>query len=173
MEIWKDIKAYEGLCQISNNGNVKSLARIGSRQCKNDKILKPYKTGPSYKTENCYLSVYLCKNKIRKPKLVHRLVFEAFEGVINEGFVINHINGIKNDNRINNLESCTQKQNIKHSIDTGLKNLPRTSIIVLNTENGIYYDSIAKGANSIGISDSYLMNMLKGRQKNKTNFIYA
>lgn len=100
IERWMAIKGYEGLYEISNLGNVRSLW-FGNR-----KILK------QKKGKNGYYSVTLCKNGIKKKEfLVHRLVVISFLGPIPEGYVVNHLNENKLDNRLSNLEICTQKEN--------------------------------------------------------------
>ena len=108
-EEWKDIVDYEGLYQISNMGNVKSIGRWVDRKCKGkrweeEKILKPKieKSG--------YQRVGLWKN-VGKWYLVHRLVYEAFVGDIPKGMQVNHINEIKSDNRLENLNLMTPKEN--------------------------------------------------------------
>ena len=112
-EIWKDIEGYEGLYQVSNLGNIKSFPRRGT-QARNEKVLKPTEA------PNKYLCVFLYKNGEDKKMLVHRLVAQAF--LDNERALpqVNHINGIKSDNRVVNLEWCTAKENERHAFDTGL-----------------------------------------------------
>lgn len=100
MEIWKDIPDYEGLYQISNLGNVKSIKS-------KTKILKPG-------LNSCgYLSVVLYKSKIAKTIKVHQLVAMAFLGHKRCGFkkVINHINFNRQDNRLCNIEVVTSREN--------------------------------------------------------------
>ena len=111
-EIWKDIDGYEGLYQISNLGNVKSLTNRSNH--KEEKILK-------LNTNGKYYLVNLCKNTKRKTLLIHRLVAKAFVDNPNNLPQINHINGNKLDNRAVNLEWCTCRTNIIHSIKNGLK----------------------------------------------------
>ena len=111
MEIWKDIENYKDKYQISNMGNVKSLKYLGHKK---EKIMVPNKIS------NGYLQIALLKNNERKMKLVHRLVIETFVG--NSDLQCNHINGIKTDNRIENIEYCTQSENAKHSFKIGLQN---------------------------------------------------
>lgn len=106
-EIWKDIKGYENLYQVSNFGNVKSFYNK-SHLLK----LKPDKYG--------YISVTLVKEKKKKRKRVHRLVAEAFIENTNNYLVINHIDGNKQNNNVNNLEWCTQKHNIEEAWRLGL-----------------------------------------------------
>ena len=112
-EIWKDIKGYEGLYQISNKGNIKSLSRItgikkyGIHRLK-EKILKPIKCGK-------YYQIYLCKNNKAKAFYVHRLVGENFIDNSNCYTDINHKDGNTHNNNVENLEWCTRSYNIKHS----------------------------------------------------------
>ncbi len=111
-EVWKDIKGYEGLYQISNLGRVKSLRKIRGIQIQKEKILtlQPIKGG--------YYRAKLCKNGKEKSYLVHRLVAETF---IPEHFTVNHKDGNKSNNTVDNLEWVTQKENNIHAYKMGLK----------------------------------------------------
>ena len=117
MEVWKDIAGYENLYQISNLGNIKSL---GNKKTRKDKILKLdlHKNG--------YYFIKLSKNGKPKNFMVHRLVCNNFLSKIIGKEYINHINGIKTDNRVENLEWCTQQYNIKHSWANGLSKIHNT-----------------------------------------------
>ena len=108
MELWKDIPNYEGLYQANINGEIRSIYRY-------KKVLK------QSQSKNGYLKVMLCANGKRKLISVHRLIAMTFLEDYKINLQVNHINGIKNDNRIENLEMVTLQQNIKHSIETGLK----------------------------------------------------
>lgn len=101
-EIWRDVVGYEGLYQVSNWGRVKSYLRGKER------ILKPVLENNGYYSVNLYK-----KGKLKKFSL-HRLVVETFLGEISSGLVVNHLNEIKTDNRLENLEIVTQRENVNH-----------------------------------------------------------
>lgn len=107
MEKYKNIIGYEGLYQVSNMGNIKSL--IG--RYKNVSVLKQGFDANGYKV------VSLCKNKVKKTKSVHRLVMEAFKG--RSKLQVNHIDLDKSNNNIANLEYLTAKENIRHAMANG------------------------------------------------------
>lgn len=113
-EIYKPVLGYEGYYKVSNFGNVKSLSRkalgiLGSTRNLKERILaKRF-------NHDGYSQVYLGKNNIFKGKMVHRLLAEVFiENPLNKK-QINHKDGIKDNNNINNLEWCTPSENIIHS----------------------------------------------------------
>lgn len=116
-EIWKDIEGYEGLYLISNFGRVKSLPKhcgSGKGYTTKEIILKPHlRLG--------YIAYTLYKNDIPKVINAHRLVAIAFIPNQENKPQVNHINGIKTDNSIKNLEWVTNSENIKHAYDNGLK----------------------------------------------------
>lgn len=116
MEIWKDIEGFEGRYQVSNFGNVKSLGC--KRNGKKEKILKQHYDKRGYK------KVTLSKNYELKSFSVHRLVAIAFLENLENKRTVNHINGIKHDNRVENLEWCTDSENTKHAFKLGLKTPP-------------------------------------------------
>jgi len=108
-EIWKDIKGYEGHYRVSTEGRVRSLKRKDNtgRNFKGRVLKLIFRCG--------YFGVGLCKNGKVKTFYVHRLVAISFISNSDNKSCINHKNGIKTDNRIENLEWCSQKENVKHA----------------------------------------------------------
>ena len=102
VEIWKDIEGYEGLYQVSNLGRVKSL-KFGK-----ERIFK------GTKNEGGYLQVTLYKEEKIKKYCIHRLVAQSFIPNPNNLPEINHIDEIKANNRVENLEWCDRKYNINY-----------------------------------------------------------
>ena len=110
-EIWRDISGYEGLCQISNLGRVKSFYNGG-------RMLKPGRVSG-------YLRVTLRCDGKSKSLFVHRLVAQAFIPNPESKREVNHVNGIKTDNRVENLEWVTPAENSRHAVATGLYIAPQ------------------------------------------------
>jgi len=113
IEIWKEIPGYEGLYAISDQGRVKRISLGANGASKPGRVLKPRPM------KNGYLRVGLGKNAQVKDQLIHRLVLLAFKNRPDSSDLqVNHINGNKSDNALNNLEWVTQSQNVRHSYDT-------------------------------------------------------
>ena len=126
MEIFKDIKGYEGLYQISNFGRVKSLDRLIDRRCRGIRFQKE-RFSTLNKVGNGYLQVMLSKNGIRNYCLIHRLVGFAFISNSDNKPQINHKNGVKADNFYKNLEWVTQSENQLHAYKSGLQKIQKGS----------------------------------------------
>ena len=112
-EIWKDIKGYKGKYQISNFGRVRALVKwdVNKRKfVKHIKILKPTDNGYGY------LIISLKDRGVKKNQYIHRLVAEHFIDNKRKCPEVNHIDYDKYNNRVSNLEWCTRRENVRHSI---------------------------------------------------------
>ena len=178
-EIWRDIPNYEGLYQASNLGRVKSLERF--RKGKNDclasvkeKILKPSIS------HRGYYQVQLWKQSIGKRYMVHRLVWEAFNGSIPEGLQVNHINEVKTDNRLSNFNLMTPKENINYG--TGIERSTKKringkcskSVLQFTLDNILIkeYPSIKQAERETGFANSNIVKCCNGRYKQAYGYIW-
>lgn len=131
-EVWNPVKGYEELYKISNFGNVEN---------KNGKKIKQY-------DNKGYVCVDLSKNNIRKHYRVHRLVMYTFNDNKNHKLDINHIDGNKYNNRLDNLEWCTRKENLIHAVKHGL-NSQSIKITAIKNNNFIKCYSISDSYNKL------------------------
>lgn len=113
LEIWKSIEGYEGKYEVSNLGRVKSLQDNKGRKREQIVVVNIANNG--------YLYVNLWKTSRAKSKRIHRLVADAFCERHEGDECVNHKNGVKTDNRAENLEWCTYSYNTKHSYEKGLR----------------------------------------------------
>lgn len=137
-EIWKPVRGYEDLYEVSSLGKI--------RKVKKEKILKPINTRTGYK------AIYLTKNYEKEYKLMHRLIGETFSSsTINE--CIDHINGVKDDNRADNLKWCSCIENSNNPLTIGRKKKPKTkhNRIVSTDQNGSekIYRSVKEAASDV------------------------
>lgn len=116
-EDWRDVNGYVGIYQVSNLGRIKSLARLKSNG-KNSWPVKERMLTPIIHTQG-YIEVALCNGKLKR-FYVHRLVATAFIPNPENKPQVNHISGVKSDNRVVNLEWATNKENGKHASANGL-----------------------------------------------------
>lgn len=130
-ETWEDIKGYEGLYQVSNLGNVRSLEfRNNKGVFKREKILK-------FSQRSGYYTVNLSKNHKRVSKQIHRLVAEAFIPNPQNKKIVNHKDFNRKNNNVDNLEWVTQKENVLWSVERMKK--PRTKIMTNTGLKNIIY----------------------------------
>lgn len=106
MQTWKPINEFYAISDIGNVFRYK-----GTKGSTKPRQLKPFKNYQGY------YRIALRIDYKEKRMLVHRLVWEAFNGKIPKGMVINHLDGNKSNNQLSNLEMCTYSENTKHSIE--------------------------------------------------------
>lgn len=115
MEIWQNIKGFEGLYKISTKGNILSLGNGKSTNWNKERIIK-------LKTQNGkYVKVTLHKDSKRYYYTLHRLVAETFILNPTNKTQVNHIDGNKQNNNVSNLEWLTPSENQKHAYKIGLQ----------------------------------------------------
>lgn len=156
-EIWKDVKGYEGIYVVSNFGRVKSLARTCNT--KGNSIKRVPERILKHKIDNGYHRVSISKDSKRIMFSVHRLVALSFLSNENNKSEVNHKDGIKSNNTVDNLEWVTPKENQQHARITGL----RDSVIGQNnyssklTNNDVLNikDRIKNGDRSKDIAEHY------------------
>ena len=162
-EVFKQIDGFENLYLISSLGRVYSI--------RNRKFIA------QYKNRYGYLKCSLKKEGKNKSVFVHRLVATAFISNPNNKPEVNHKNGIKTDNSLNNLEWCSRLENVRHSWKLGLSKhteklriccIKAHEIPVICIENGSIFDSLAKASDFVGVSRS-LMTICCRDNKRKAN----
>lgn len=169
MEIWKPIKGYEGLYEVSNTGKVKSLekrARFG----------RGYRTFPERELKlsedkDGYYKVNLSKQGKKKRFFVHRLVATAFIGNPEELPVVNHKDGNKKNNFVSNLEWTTRSENDLHAFRTGLRKPTdggtSKKVIQVDIHTGKViqeYKSISEAARKNKVSITSISDCANGKQ---------
>lgn len=171
LEIWKPIKNYEGLYEVSNLGKVKSLSKRKGFIETTDIVLKP-------RNIKGYLSVHLSKKGITKNLLIHRLVALAFIPNPEDKPEVNHIDGNKKNNCVSNLEWVTKSENDLHAYKLGLRRSPMfwknkksqehcRSVKIRCIETKEIFNSITEA--QLKYNTSHISGCLKGRRKSCCN----
>lgn len=162
-EIWKDIKGYEGLYQISNFGRVRSL----ERKVKGRKYRRKFLS--IQKNKNGYQKVGLYNSPNHKSISIHRLVALNFIPNPHNKKCVNHKDGNKENNKVNNLEWVTHSENMKHAFTKGLNfvtkenhsnNIKRS--IETNRRPVLRYGGNEKEAKYYSISEASRKNKVNG-----------
>jgi hypothetical protein len=159
LEIWKDVKGYEGLYQVSNTGRLK---RVAHERADKKHMLKERIARLSVDKDG-YFYVKLRKDGAKRQLFIHRLVAEAFLDNPKSLPAINHKDGIKQNNTVENLEFCTFSYNTQHAYKNGLiKHFVRK---VRCIETGEIFNSLREVTEKTGISYKHIPCCCRGRRK--------
>ncbi len=162
--MWKPVPGYEGKYSICTDGTILRIDKVPS------KAIKPYKMVSGY------VQVCLSNNNKKRKFLLHRLVAASFLDNPENKSEVNHINGIKVDNCLINLEWVTPKENTRHAFEFGLmterKGRPNPSCAkkVINTATGQVYDRVKDAATSAGIKYATFSTWMSGKHPNLSPF---
>lgn len=154
MEIWKPIKGFDDY-EVSNFGNVRSYKR------KNVYLLK------KHINQKGYHRVRLAKDNEGKMYFLHRIVAHNFIGDI-ENLEINHKDGNKQNNNVDNLEIVTKSENTKHAYETGLRKRPNKKVLMLEPESLKVireFESILSAAEFVGVNYAGVSKVCSGKRK--------
>jgi hypothetical protein len=152
---WTQVKDFEGLYEINMNGQIRSCHKRNFQKVIASRI-----------DRGGYVATSLTKNGKHNTFLIHRLIGENFIANPNNKKCINHKNGIKTDNRIENLEWVTHSENMKHAYETGL--IKKKSRPIIDKCLGKIYSCINEAATVMGIKNSTLKGYLSGQRTNPT-----
>lgn len=167
MEVWKDVKGYEGLYQVSNYGRVKSVDRLVDYKSKGGRMFKRIVKGTILKPKGNpkYLGLTLSKNGQFTTVYVHRLVAEAFLPNPCNLPEVNHKDENPKNNRVENLEWCTKIENVRYGTGILRSACTRSKKIAQYTESGELveiYPSLAEVERRTGWGSSNISKVAKG-----------
>ena len=172
-ENWRDIKGYEGLYKVSDTGAIKSLPRNGT--VNHERILKPKVD------KDGYLTITLRKNDKPKTFRIHRIVAQSFIPNYHNKTQVNHIDGNKSNNNVNNLEWCTALENQRHAWVTGLQSKrfgednDKSKVVIQYTLNGEKirkFNSCREVGRLLGYNHSCISACCTGRYKQSYGYIW-
>ncbi len=166
-EEWKDIPGYEGFYSASNQGRIYSMPRKGSK-------------GGIRKQTVCltnggYSMVKLCKEKKEKTVLVSHLIWETFNGPIPEGYEVNHINENKQDNRLENLNLMTRKENCNWGTRNRRMAKAQSKMVEQHTLDGTHictWFSVRGLERELGYNSAAISSCCNGKKHFKTAYGY-
>ena len=161
-ETWKAIPNFEGLYSVSDQGRVRSEARrdsIGRRI--SERIMRPntHKDG--------YLQIDLRKDGKKHNVLVHKMVMLAFIGECPKGCEINHINEVKTDNRLENLEYITHLENVRHGtgIERCVESHKKPVIATMKDGSEIAYPSAKDAGDALGVNGAVIGRSIRDSRR--------
>ena len=186
VEEWRSIPGYEGLYEVSSFGRIRSLDHYANQLTRHGEITRHIYRGRVLKprvAENGYYYVHLSKNGIKKTVKNHRMVAEVFLPNPDNLPQVNHVNGVKTDNAVSNLEWSTSKDNIRHSIRTGLTPPPKSGAEANNFKGAIKVtdkegNTIARlqgvcGGTQYGLKPAGVSAAVTGRAKTYKGYTFS
>lgn len=178
IEVWKDIKGYEGLYQVSNYGRVKSLDHIVTQKAKGNGTLSRLVRGRVLKTgrdKDGYCLIALSKNgKVRGFK-VHRLVADAFIPLVQGKEIINHKDSNRRNNKVTNLEWCNTHENALHAYKYGSQKPFRAKKVLQYSKDGELvneWNSIKEAGRKTGICSVGISRVCNSKKGSAGGFIW-
>lgn len=169
MEIWKDVKDYEDKYQVSNFGRVKRKERYinnnGGYQKLNEKILKQHKQYEKSDNEYMYVNFTIKHKTVNKS--IHRLVAEAFLEEYDEKLDVNHKDGNRNNNNVNNLEMMTRSENQLHAYNILKRKRVGKEILQYDLKNNFIkkYENCCEASRKTNICRSCINDCCNGKLK--------
>lgn len=170
-EIWRPVKGYEGLYEVSNLGRLKSLPRKGT---------KGGIISATYSNSKHYAHVPLTKDSRHKTVSLHRLVAEAFVENPSGKPQVNHKDGNKRNNSANNLEWTTGSENIRHAFRMGLKdtkaaNEARSRKVMQIADGKIVmkFQSIHDAEKFTGVANQNIIKVCQGKRRTAGGFKWS
>ena len=159
-ERWLPIPNYEGYYEVSDLGNVRSVRYNHFGNVVYSKILKP-----AIKARG-YVGVVLSKQNVTKNHLIHRLVATTF--LPNDECLpeVNHLDGNKTNNTVDNLQWSTSSDNLYHAYDTGLKRKDGKAVVCVET--GEIFESVKDANKAMGVTHYHITDVCNHRHNHKT-----
>ena len=171
-EEWRDVVGYEGMYIVSNLGNVMSIPRkVKGHNC--EYVVPGFRLKKKTDKKG-YIRVYLSKNNVDKYVPVHRIVAMAFLPNVENKPQVNHIDGNKENNSVENLEWCTNGENQKHayahklnhrSDNSGRAKIPVVCIDPLTGKPIEVYESYHDAQEKTGISYQNIVKVIRGERQ--------
>ncbi len=142
---WRAVVGFEGIYEVSSLGDIRSLDRSFVNALGHHVHLKGRPLAPRFRNIRYGMMIFCRDGITKKNRTIHTVVAEAFLGPRPDGMVVNHIDGNKHNNSVENLEYVTQSQNVRHAFDNNLRvpkrgsdhyssNLTEADIVVIRNE---------------------------------------
>lgn len=166
-DVWKDIPGFEGFYQASESGKIKSLTRNKCDTVGRNRIFPETILEPINRRGYSHVSLYTTKLRIRR---VNRLVALTFIPNPENKSQVNHINGVKSDDRVINLEWATDKENKAHAFATGLKRGRRgeeSNFSKLKSEDVLIIRTSNESAKSLSVKHNVSISLISQIKNNK------